>query len=198
MSKLRFRTDAAVHAVDNPDRDRLSTGWTVPTILLCGGATARLIRPGGRVQAALHGSHGFLMLRRILDFEGASSARRLFRARHVADRAGGEGTRWTGWLVGRCCETHGTPGRYHESIAVNDIALTLATMLEIGTPSGSVGLSRIIPGTRHPLHRRAASAVHALTRKAVPLKRVRRLTWPRLPRVLAALPVASFLACGSQ
>lgn len=30
-------------------------------------------------------------------------------------------------------------GRYHESIAVNDIAPTLATMLEIETPSGSVG-----------------------------------------------------------
>jgi len=31
------------------------------------------------------------------------------------------------------------PGLYHASIAVNDIAPTLATMLEIETPSGSVG-----------------------------------------------------------
>src|ERR1035438_4498153 len=31
------------------------------------------------------------------------------------------------------------PGQYHGSIAVNDIAPTLATMLEIETPSGSVG-----------------------------------------------------------
>ena len=31
------------------------------------------------------------------------------------------------------------PGRYHANIAVNDIAPTLATMLEVETPSGSVG-----------------------------------------------------------
>ena len=31
------------------------------------------------------------------------------------------------------------PGRYHQSIAVNDIAPTLATMLDIETPSGNVG-----------------------------------------------------------
>jgi arylsulfatase A-like enzyme len=31
------------------------------------------------------------------------------------------------------------PGRYNQSIAVNDIAPTLATMLDIETPSGSVG-----------------------------------------------------------
>ena len=30
-------------------------------------------------------------------------------------------------------------GQYHAAIAVNDIAPTLATMLEIETPSGSVG-----------------------------------------------------------
>jgi arylsulfatase A-like enzyme len=30
-------------------------------------------------------------------------------------------------------------GQYHAPIAVNDIAPTLATMLEIETPSGSVG-----------------------------------------------------------
>jgi hypothetical protein len=31
------------------------------------------------------------------------------------------------------------PGRYHRNVAVNDIAPTLATLLEIETPSGSVG-----------------------------------------------------------
>ena len=31
------------------------------------------------------------------------------------------------------------PGRYHTNIAVNDIAPTLATMLDVETPSGSVG-----------------------------------------------------------
>ena len=31
------------------------------------------------------------------------------------------------------------PGRYNTQIAVNDIAPTLATMLDIETPSGSVG-----------------------------------------------------------
>ena len=31
------------------------------------------------------------------------------------------------------------PGRYHQSILVNDIAPTLATLLEIETPSGSIG-----------------------------------------------------------
>jgi predicted AlkP superfamily pyrophosphatase or phosphodiesterase len=38
------------------------------------------------------------------------------------------------------------PGRYHQSIAVNDIAPTLAALLEIETPSGSVGrvLSEIL------------------------------------------------------
>jgi arylsulfatase A-like enzyme len=30
-------------------------------------------------------------------------------------------------------------GQYHASVAVNDIAPTLATMLEIETPSGSIG-----------------------------------------------------------
>jgi arylsulfatase A-like enzyme len=38
------------------------------------------------------------------------------------------------------------PGRYHQSITVNDIAPTLASMLDIETPSGSVGrvLSEIL------------------------------------------------------
>ena len=31
------------------------------------------------------------------------------------------------------------PGKYHKQIAVNDIAPTLATMLEIETPSGAYG-----------------------------------------------------------
>src|SRR5258708_6618375 len=31
------------------------------------------------------------------------------------------------------------PGRYHRNVAVNDIAPTLATMLEVETPSGSIG-----------------------------------------------------------
>ena len=31
------------------------------------------------------------------------------------------------------------PGRYNNTIAVNDIASTLATMLDVETPSGSVG-----------------------------------------------------------
>jgi arylsulfatase A-like enzyme len=31
------------------------------------------------------------------------------------------------------------PGRYHQQIAPNDIAPTLATILDIETPSGSVG-----------------------------------------------------------
>lgn len=61
------------------------------------------------------------------------------------------------WMFGIQGTTHGTtfsydahvpvifmgpgikPGRYHNPIAVNDIAPTLATMLEIETPSGSVG-----------------------------------------------------------
>ncbi len=61
------------------------------------------------------------------------------------------------WMFGKTGTTHGTtfsydshvpvifmgpwvkPGKYHGSIAVNDIAPTLATLLEIETPSGSVG-----------------------------------------------------------
>jgi arylsulfatase A-like enzyme len=31
------------------------------------------------------------------------------------------------------------PGRYHKAVAVNDIAPTLATMLEIEIPSGAYG-----------------------------------------------------------
>jgi hypothetical protein len=31
------------------------------------------------------------------------------------------------------------PGRYHEAVALNDLAPTLATLLEIETPSGSAG-----------------------------------------------------------
>jgi len=31
------------------------------------------------------------------------------------------------------------PGRYHHPAMVNDIAPTLATMLDVETPSGSVG-----------------------------------------------------------
>jgi hypothetical protein len=31
------------------------------------------------------------------------------------------------------------PGRYHRRVSVNDIAPTLATLLEVETPSGSVG-----------------------------------------------------------
>ena len=39
------------------------------------------------------------------------------------------------------------PGRYHQDAAINDIAATLATMLNVATPSGSVGrvLAEIIP-----------------------------------------------------
>jgi hypothetical protein len=61
------------------------------------------------------------------------------------------------WIVSRNGTTHGAPfdydthvpvlflgpqvraGRYHGNIMVNDIAPTLATMLEVETPSGSVG-----------------------------------------------------------
>jgi arylsulfatase A-like enzyme len=61
------------------------------------------------------------------------------------------------WMVGRTGTTHGAPfdydthvpvlflgaqvraGRYNANIAVNDIAPTLATMLDVETPSGSVG-----------------------------------------------------------
>jgi hypothetical protein len=31
------------------------------------------------------------------------------------------------------------PGRYNNAIAVNDVAPTLATMLDVETPSGSAG-----------------------------------------------------------
>jgi hypothetical protein len=31
------------------------------------------------------------------------------------------------------------PGRYHRNVMVNDIAPTLATLLDVETPSGSVG-----------------------------------------------------------
>jgi arylsulfatase A-like enzyme len=31
------------------------------------------------------------------------------------------------------------PGRYHKAVALNDLAPTLATLLEVETPSGSVG-----------------------------------------------------------
>ncbi len=61
------------------------------------------------------------------------------------------------WIVGRTGTTHGAPfdydthvpvlflgpqvraGRYNANIMVNDIAPTLATMLDVETPSGSVG-----------------------------------------------------------
>jgi hypothetical protein len=61
------------------------------------------------------------------------------------------------WMTGASGTTHGTPfdydshvpvmflggqvraGRYNRNIAVNDIAPTLATMLDVETPSGSVG-----------------------------------------------------------
>jgi hypothetical protein len=61
------------------------------------------------------------------------------------------------WVFSQTGATHGTtfsydahvpvifmgagikPGRYYESIAVNDIAPTLATILDVETPSGSVG-----------------------------------------------------------
>jgi predicted AlkP superfamily pyrophosphatase or phosphodiesterase len=61
------------------------------------------------------------------------------------------------WITGRSGTTHGAPfdydthvpvlfwgprvraGRYHSNIMVNDIAPTLATMLDVETPSGSVG-----------------------------------------------------------
>jgi hypothetical protein len=61
------------------------------------------------------------------------------------------------WMFGARGTTHGTtfsydahvpvifmgpgirPGRYYQSITVNDIAPTLATLLEVETPSGSVG-----------------------------------------------------------
>jgi arylsulfatase A-like enzyme len=61
------------------------------------------------------------------------------------------------WILSTTGTTHGTtfgydthvpvifmgaglrPGRYDESIAVNDIAPTLATLLDVETPSGSVG-----------------------------------------------------------
>ena len=61
------------------------------------------------------------------------------------------------WIVANAVTSHGTPfdydshvpvifmgtgikaGEYHQSIAVNDIAPTLATILAIETPSGSVG-----------------------------------------------------------
>ena len=61
------------------------------------------------------------------------------------------------WIVSRSGTTHGAPfdydthvpvlflgpqvraGRYHANVMVNDIAPTLATMLDVETPSGSVG-----------------------------------------------------------
>jgi arylsulfatase A-like enzyme len=61
------------------------------------------------------------------------------------------------WMIGAAGTTHGTPfgydthvpivflgprvrpGRYDRNVAVNDIAPTLATMLDVETPSGSVG-----------------------------------------------------------
>jgi D-serine dehydratase len=61
------------------------------------------------------------------------------------------------WMSSANGTTHGTPfdydthvpvmflgewikaGRYHRNIAVNDIAPTLATILDVETPSGSVG-----------------------------------------------------------
>jgi len=61
------------------------------------------------------------------------------------------------WMVSRSGTTHGAPfdydthvpilflgpqvraGRYHANVIVNDIAPTLATMLDVETPSGSVG-----------------------------------------------------------
>jgi hypothetical protein len=61
------------------------------------------------------------------------------------------------WMTGASGTTHGTPfdydshvpvmflggqvraGRYNRNIAVNDIAPTLATLLDVETPSGSVG-----------------------------------------------------------
>jgi arylsulfatase A-like enzyme len=61
------------------------------------------------------------------------------------------------WIFTQSGATHGSPfgydnhvpvifmgpgirsGRYNNSVAVNDIAPTLATMLDVETPSGSVG-----------------------------------------------------------
>jgi hypothetical protein len=61
------------------------------------------------------------------------------------------------WIVSPAGTTHGAPfgydthvpvlflgpgvrpGRYNRNVAVNDIAPTLATMLDVETPSGSVG-----------------------------------------------------------
>jgi len=61
------------------------------------------------------------------------------------------------WMFGATATTHGTPfdydthvpmlflgpaikaGRYNANVAPNDIAPTLATLLDIETPSGSVG-----------------------------------------------------------
>jgi arylsulfatase A-like enzyme len=61
------------------------------------------------------------------------------------------------WMVSRNGTTHGTPfdydthvpvlflgaqvrgGRYNGNVMVNDIAPTLATMLDVETPSGSIG-----------------------------------------------------------
>ncbi len=61
------------------------------------------------------------------------------------------------WIVSRAGTTHGAPfdydthvpvlflgprirpGRYNVNVIVNDIAPTLATMLDVETPSGSVG-----------------------------------------------------------
>ena len=69
------------------------------------------------------------------------------------------------WIVSRTGASHGTPfdydthvpvifmgagiraRRYNGNIVVNDIAPTLATMLEVETPSGSVGrvLTEMLP-----------------------------------------------------
>jgi arylsulfatase A-like enzyme len=63
------------------------------------------------------------------------------------------------------------PGRYSESIAVNDIAPTLATMLDVETPSGAVG--RVLDEMFEP--RTPAAAPQAAAGSLSPAVGVRQL-----------------------
>jgi arylsulfatase A-like enzyme len=83
--------------------------------------------------------------------------RRVLRSFHPARSADVEVILYPYWIAAGAGTTHGTPysydthvplllsgpgvrpGRYHEAVALNDLAPTLATLLEVETPSGSTG-----------------------------------------------------------